>query len=208
MSILLHFGKAFLLGIAIAAPVGPIGMMCIRRTLEFGFIGALAVGIGASSADAVYAIIATLGLSTISNFFVEKSHVIRLLGGTLLLCLACYELRKNNVIIKEKAENGRATIKSTPIAVFFLTLTNPMTILPFLAVFSNMAAETFSLPEAIASIAGIFSGTLTWWMILGGIILKLQQKLPDMWIKRVKYVSIIILVIFGCFFILKGLKGI
>ena len=206
MSILSSFFKAFLLGLAIAAPVGPIGMLCIRRTLQFGFVGAVAVGIGASCADSLYAAIATLGLSTVSDFFMEKSRYIRLFGGTLLLCLAFREYRKSDVIVNKKTELDRTTIKNTPIAVFFLTLTNPMTILPLIGVFSSMASEHFSLIGAIATVAGIFFGTFTWWMMLGGIIIKLQKRLPDEWLKRAKYVSIFVLLGFGCFFLYEGLK--
>ena len=97
MSILLYLFKACMIGIAIAAPVGPIGMLCIKKTLELGIKGALLVGLGAALADSVYGLIAALGLTTVSNIMVTSSSALKLIGGIFLLYLA-YKEAKSSVV--------------------------------------------------------------------------------------------------------------
>lgn len=95
MSILAYFSQSFLIGFVIAASFGPIGMLCVRKTIEIGFAGALAVGLGAALADGFYGFIAGAGLTVISNFLLEKTDIIKLLGGLLLIYMAYKESKSN-----------------------------------------------------------------------------------------------------------------
>jgi len=189
MSILFPLIKAWMLGIAIAAPIGPIGMLCIRKTLEFGLLGAIAVGIGAAIADSIYGFIVVLGLTIVANFLLEKVIFIKILGGIFLLYLAYKEIKtlpNSTVNIGKNKALGKLTAE-----VFFLTLTNPMT--------------GSSTVEAFAMVIGIFLGSMTWWLILGTIVLKIKHKLPGSWINYIRYLSAVILSLFGVMAVGSGL---
>ena len=111
MSILLYLFKAWMIGIAIAAPVGPIGMLCIKKTLELGIKGALLVGLGAAFADSVYGLIAALGLTAVSHIMISGSGALKLIGGIFLLYLAYKEAKSgvasNEAKVSEKSEQGK-----------------------------------------------------------------------------------------------------
>ena len=206
MSILFPLIKAWMLGIAIAAPIGPIGMLCIRKTLEFGLLGAIAVGIGAAIADSIYGFIVVLGLTIVANFLLEKVIFIKILGGIFLLYLAYKEIKtlpNSTVNIGKNKALGKLTAE-----VFFLTLTNPMTILSFIAIFASITSINragSSTVEAFAMVIGIFLGSMTWWLILGTIVLKIKHKLPGSWINYIRYLSAVILSLFGVMAVGSGL---
>lgn len=209
MSILFCFTKAWLIGFAIAAPIGPIGMLCIKKTLEFGFAGTIGVAIGASCADSIYGTIAALGLSSISNFLINQILWIKIIGGILLLYLAYYELKKNCIILNNNKNYTECNIvtRKLPITVFFLTLTNPMTILTFIGIFSSLTIKQLTFVESIMTIIGIFSGTMSWWLTLGCIIINLQKRISDTWISRIRYISVSILAGFGFFSLFGAIIG-
>lgn len=197
------FLKACFIGLAIAAPVGPIGMLCIRKTLEFGFLGTISVGLGAALADGAYGAIAALGLSAISQFLLAKMALIKIIGGLFLVLLA-YKEFKSNPFIKSIATTNVASFKLV-IEVFFLTLSNPMTILAFIGVFASLNATPTNNFEAINMILGIIVGSIFWWLVLGFAVIKIKHKLPEKWLYRIKYISSIILAGFGVIAIISGL---
>jgi putative LysE/RhtB family amino acid efflux pump len=203
MSILLYLLKAWVIGIAVAAPVGPIGMLCIKKTLDLGIRGGLLVGLGAALADSTYGLIAALGLSAISHILLDKAHIIQLLGGLFLLYLA-YKEAKSEMPNKGTHVTTKHAIKLVS-KVFLLTITNPMTILSFIAIFASIGGETASAVESVAMVVGIFLGSMTWWCILGSVIVKLHHKLPKSWLERIKWISCFILAGFGAFSILGTL---
>lgn len=203
MSILFCLIKAWLIGVAIAAPVGPIGMLCIRKTLELGVKGALLVGLGAALADGCYGVIAALGLSAISHFLLQKVLVIKIIGGVFLLYLAHKEIKSTNSSTKGLLKNKtNLQLVST---IFFLTLTNPMTILSFIGIFASISGGPTTTMESLSMVLGIFLGSMSWWLILGGVVVKIKHKLPDIWLERIKYFSALVLAGFGVFAIIGGL---
>ena len=184
------------MGITIAAPVGPIGMLCINKTLERGLIGACLVGLGASLADAVYGSITAFGLNTISKFLLENIKIIRIVGGIILLFLAYKELRSTSSSQKLQIE-ADSYFKWVGI-VFLLTLSNPMTILTFIGIFSGFTdVVATNLSDSLSIILGIFLGSMTWWMFLGTLITFLQKKISDKWIAKIKYIASAVLALFG-----------
>ncbi len=205
MSILLCFIKAWMIGIAIAAPVGPIGMLCIRKTLELGLIGALAVGLGAAIADSIYGVIAVTGLTALSHFLLEKTVAIKIVGGLFLGYLAYKEMKSET---SPKIASAKShSVSRLIVEIFFLTLTNPMTILSFIGIFASIGGGPTGIIESLAMVLGIFLGSMTWWLILGGVILKIKHKLPETWIHRIKYLSAVILAGFGIFAVYSGLQA-
>jgi putative LysE/RhtB family amino acid efflux pump len=199
MSVLLYFIKSLIIGVAIAAPVGPIGMLCIRKTLELGFIGAIAVGIGAALADSIYGLVAATGLTIISQFLIEHAVIIKIVGGIFLLYLAFRELTVANASVAVSNTNKEFT--KLAIAVFFLTLTNPMTILSFIGIFASIGGESsISITESIVMVIGIFVGSMLWWMILGASITKAKRYFSERHLNWIKYFAASIL---GCFGIIS-----
>lgn len=187
--------KAWMVGVAIAAPVGPIGMLCIRKTLELGFLGTIAVGLGAALADSIFGFIAGLGLTAISHFLLEKVAVIKIIGGIFLFYLAYKEVRSEP--ISSKISIQHKTLSKVAVEIFLLTLTNPMTILCFIGIFSTIGGGGNSIVELSTIVLGVFLGSMTWWLVLGFIIVKIKHKLPEMWINRIRYISAAILAGFG-----------
>lgn len=197
-----YFAKAWTIGIAIAAIVGPIGMLFIRKTLEVGIKGAIAVGLGATFADGVYGVIAALSLSAISHFLLEQSLYLKLGGGLFLLYLSYQDLKSDMGPEAAKTKNKKPF--GLGIEVFFLTLANPITIASFLAIFAGISVGPTSLIESFMMALGVLIGSLTWWIILGGLLLKIRHKIPQEWLCRIKYVSALILGTFGILAIVSG----
>jgi threonine/homoserine/homoserine lactone efflux protein len=181
------FLKGMVLGFSIAAPVGPIGILCIRKTLQYGRLSGLFSGLGAAVADAIYAVIAAFGLTFIANFLLAGQFWLGLIGGIFLLYLGW-----KTFIAKPIAQSktiAHTTLWNDFISTFFLTITNPMTILSFLAIFaglglSNVQGDYF---QASALVFGVFVGSAIWWLSLSeGVTLfrkKVSQKVMT-WINR------------------------
>lgn len=201
MDSLFYFFKAWVMGIAIAAPVGPIGMLCIRKTLEFGLRGTLTVGLGAALGDSIYGFIAAVGLTAVSHFLLSKMAFLKIIGGIFLLYLAYKEIKtkssSSDIVLKKDKGFMREVSE-----VFFLTLINPMTILTFLSVFASIGKGSETYLESLIMMGGVFLGSMTWWLILGGVILKIKHLLPEIWISRIRYISAMILAGFGIFALL------
>lgn len=205
MSILLYLFKAWMIGIAIAAPIGPIGMLCIKKTLELGIKGALLVGLGAALADSVYGLIAALGLTAVSHIMISSSGALKLIGGVFLLYLA-YKEAKSGPASNEAHVSAKSRFKLVS-EVFFLTITNPMTILSFVGIFASIGVGSSSTLESITMVVGIFLGSMTWWCVLGTVITKIQHKLPKICLERIKWISCFILASFGLVAIFSSLMN-
>lgn len=206
MDLLIAFFKAWMIGFAIAAPVGPIGVLCIKKTLELGFYGTMAVGLGAASADALYGLIAATGLTALSGFLLTNTGGIKILGGILLLCIAYKEEHHkiNTIIVHQLAKH--TDFCKLYSEVVFLTLTNPLTIISYIGVFVSIGgASKCSICHILAIVGGIFSGALMWWIILGSMIISVRGKIPDTWLKNIRYLSAAIIGGFGIWTLLSGL---
>ncbi|MDP1723892.1 MAG: LysE family transporter [Alphaproteobacteria bacterium] len=204
MSILFYLLKSWLIGVAIAAPVGPVGMLCIRKTLELGFIGTIAVGLGAALADSIYAFIAATGITSVSDFLLDNELYIKILGGIFLLFLAFKELKNSSKLPTEIHDKGKKAVKLI-YSVFFLTLTSPMTILSFIAIFASIGGSDINHNLSLWMVLGVSLGSLSWMLMLGFIITKTKHFLSETWIYRIRYVSAIILGGFGVWAIYSGL---
>lgn len=159
MEDMMIFLRAFLIGISIAAPVGPIGVLCIRRTLSSGRLAGFLSGLGAASADMVYGAVAAFGLTVITNLLVENAFWLQLIGGLFLLYLGArtfFEKPSNRA-----AKAGQGGMFKMYLSTFFLTITNPLTIISFAAIFAGtMLGKTMGSP--IVMVAGVFAGSAAW----------------------------------------------
>ncbi len=195
--------KGFVIGLSIAAPVGPIGVLCIRRTLAEGRASGLVSGLGAATADALYGCLAGFGLTAISNFLTAQQVWFHAIGGMFL----CYLGIKT--FLSRPAEQAAPAKKNGVIgsygSTFILTLTNPMTILSFIAIFAGLGLGSISRDYTSASllVAGVFIGSGLWWFVLSTIVSLFQKKLSYRGLQRVNRISGIVITGFGLIAILS-----
>jgi threonine/homoserine/homoserine lactone efflux protein len=191
------FLRGLLLGLSIAAPVGPIGVLCIRRTLTGGRALGLVSGVGAATADAVYGCVAGFGLTFISDVLVGHQMWIRLIGGLFLCYLGIKALLAKPA--EQPALAGGQGFAGAYASTFLLTLTNPMTILSFAAVFASLGiAETGGdYGAAGILVLGVFAGSALWWFILSGGVSLLRERFTLRALRWVNVLSGLIVLVFG-----------
>ena len=197
------------LGFAIAAPVGPIGVLCIRRTLAEGRVVGLFTGLGAATADATYGAVAAFGVSAITSILVSQRLWIHLLGALFLAWLGLRTaLARPNVTrlaarldaapeaTDPKAPRGLLAAWASTVA---LTLTNPTTILSFAAVFAGLGLAGTSYAAAGLTVVGVFLGSALWWVILSGGVNLLRARFDARAMRWVNVVSGLLLLGFAVF---------
>jgi threonine/homoserine/homoserine lactone efflux protein len=189
--------KGLIIGFSIAAPVGPIGVLCIRRTLAEGRLSGLVSGLGAATADAFYGCIAGFGLTFISSFLVSQQTWLRLVGG-IFLCYLGIRTFLAQPAVQAAYERGNS-LPGAYASTLFLTLTNPMTILSFAAIFAGLglASAPGSYASAAVLVLGVFSGSALWWLLLSGGVSLLRGRFTPGSLRWVNRVSGIIIAGFG-----------
>jgi len=197
-TLLNFFAKGTAIGLSIAAPVGPIGVLCIRRTLAQGRGAGLACGLGAATADAIYGAIAGFGLTAISSFLVSQSSWLNLGGGMFLCYLGAMTILRAPV--SQAPASGVDDLGSAFASTLALTLTNPMTILSFVAVFAGFGlARSPSYASAATLVAGVFIGSAGWWLLLTATVARLRRRVSDAWMRTINRLSGGIIVAFGLY---------
>ncbi len=199
------FIKGIAIGFAIAAPVGPIGILCIRRTLLNGMSSGLASGTGAALADSFYGAVAAFGLTAIAEFMRQYTTAIQLIGGIFLLYLSIQTLLKkpytaNEITEAKKHVHTPREIVEDFTSTFLLTLTNPATIISFVAIFAGLGMVTseshMDYMLAGAMVAGVFLGSLVWWCILSAGIGLVRHRLDH---KALRFANVVSAFIIGGF---------
>ncbi len=192
--------KGVLLGFSIAAPVGPIGVLCIRRTLERGRLNGFVTGIGAATADALYGAVAAFGLTMIIQLLTGLQLWLRLVGGAFLVYLGVAAFRR---AVPAAAPGGTGAGARSLLAAYgstvLLTLSNPATILSFLTIFAGagVASSAHTVEAAAFLVAGVFTGSCLWWLILSGLVGWLGARLGPQVLAWVNRAAGGALVIFG-----------
>ncbi|MGE5174431.1 MAG: LysE family translocator [Betaproteobacteria bacterium] len=186
----IFFLKGLIIGFVIAAPVGPIGVLCARRTLMFGRRAGFFSGMGAATADAIYGFVAASGLTLVSNLLVGHNVFLRLVGGSLLCILGVKAL----VTDPDPKRDFPKTLKKFAgmySSTFILTLTNPMTIFSFAAVFAGfgLAGVKGSVFSAGVLVLGVFLGSALWWLFLVGIFTIFRRRFLSHHLRWVNFIS-------------------
>jgi len=180
--------RGFVLGFTIAAAVGPISLLVIRRTLSEGRVVGLASGMGVATADATYGAIAAFGLGAITQALVDARHVLGLVGGFFLLWLAWKTARAephDPALVRAR----RGGLAGAYLSILGLTLTNPMTILSFGALFAGLGV-TGSGPGGAALITlGVLLGSGAWWVVLTSAVSLVRTRITTSWIRRINVAS-------------------
>ncbi len=191
------FLRGLVIGFSIAAPVGPIGVLCIRRTLAEGQLYGLVSGLGAATADAMYGCVAAFGLTFVSSFLIGHKLWLSLIGGLFLLYLGIKTLLSKPAEDAAKAE-GKGLLGSY-VSTFLLTLTNPMTILSFVAIFAalGLGSASGSYASALILVLGVFCGSALWWLLLSGGVGLFRNKFNARGLLWVNRISGVIITLFG-----------
>jgi threonine/homoserine/homoserine lactone efflux protein len=189
------FGQSLLIGLSIAAPVGPIGLLTIQRTLQFGSAAGLATGLGAAAADAVYGAVGAYGVTTLIQALTAARLPLAIGGGVFLLWMA-WSIWRAPVARQAAQVSGGSALTRCFAGTFVLTLSNPATILSFIAVFGAMAGRTAVTSPAVM-VGGVLLGSALWWLLLSTVVGRLRERFDAHWRRRVNLVSALVLAAFA-----------
>jgi len=184
--------KGLAVGFSIAAPVGPIGLLCIRRTLSGSWRLGLATGMGAATADMVYGLVAAVGLTAVTEVLVGARQPLQFAGGAALILLGLMLLRGEAA--RESTDASSTGLAAAYATTFLLTLANPATILSFAAVMAGLGAMT-ATGQTVVLVAGVFVGSALWWLALCTAVNLVRHRLPEMvlvWINRASGAAIML----------------
>lgn len=203
---LLMFPRGVLIGFSIAAPVGPIGVLCIRRTLADGRWVGLATGLGAATADAIYGGVAGFGITVVSSLLLGHQTWIRLIGGLFLCYLGTKTFRAEPA--EDAASSGGSGLLRAYGSAVALTLTNPTTILSFAAIFAGLGAGAGShaVSGAALLVLGVLLGSALWWVFLTHIMATVRARVTTRHLRWINRLSGAILGGFGLLAFISLLK--
>ena len=170
--------KGIIVGLSVSIPLGPMGVLCVQRTLNKGRISGLMSGLGAATADAIYAFIAAFGLTYVINFLEEQQFYLQLIGGIFILYLGIRIFYSNPATQMRKSRKKRRRLHEDFLSVLFLTLSNPLAVFLFLAVFAgvNLLKESEKTINLIIIVGGIFFGASLWWFLLSTFVARFRKK--------------------------------
>ena len=186
MTLLFLKGLAF--GFVLAATVGPMWVLCFRRTVAYGALTGFVSGMGIAVADGLYGAVAAFGLTAISGFLLRYSFWIGLVGGIFLVYLGIRTLLSRPSANAETAKP--ASLAQAFLSTLGLTLANPPTILAFVAIFSGLGlAASADYPAAAMVAAGVFFGSAAWWVVLAAAGSTLRDRLGPRLLHAINLVS-------------------
>jgi threonine/homoserine/homoserine lactone efflux protein len=202
MTSVLLFLKSLMIGVAIAAPVGPIGILCIQRTLTYGKRIGFLSGLGAATADALFGLIAVMGLTMVSGFLLDHQFWIQLWGGVFLLLLG-WKTFTSQPAVKLLGESDINSSVKGFVSVFLLTLTNPMTIFAFIAIFGVFrVAGSEDFVTVLTVVSGVFTGSALWWWGLALISGWIGSRIGSVSLRMINRAAGIVLTIFSVLFLI------
>jgi len=198
--------QGFFLGVVIAAPVGPIGLLCIRRTLEHGPAVGLATGMGAAVADTIFGAMAAFGISTAVTFLSGHELMFRLIGGVFMLAIAIRLFRDPPVPADNESEAANPpTSLGGFVTGLTLTLTNPITLFAFLALLAGIGLGS-NLGEfnALTLVVGVFCGSASWWLTLCSGVALVRHRISEDRLMLINRGTAVALVLFGAWAVMSS----
>lgn len=185
------------MGLIVSVPLGPVGVMCIQRTINRGLKSGIVSGTGAAAADTFYAIIATFGLGYIVNFIEKERYWIQIIGAIILILISIKIFYTNPVVEFRNNKNKKSSPTEEFLSVFFITLSNPTVFFVFLALMASFKIVTSQSNyfSALMVIAGIFSGAFFWWYVLSHLVNRFRNKIgikKIWWLNKIMAVLIFI----------------
>lgn len=202
--------QGYLLGLSVAAPIGPINILCIQRTLALGPSHGIATAMGCAGADGTYAALAALGVSTLSAFLIDNALIFRLLGAAILAYLGIRALQRGAAKGAGSSEKSAAAFFGGVASAYTLTITNPMTIILFAGLIAGVGLEAIAGGGAAAPaliVAGVFLGTFSW---MGGLVListAMRARAGDALLDRANRLGALILFGFAIWLVASAIAG-
>lgn len=201
--------KGFIIGVIVSAPLGPVGVLCIQRTLNKGRWYGFVTGIGAALSDICYALFTGYGMSFVFDYVNKNLFYLQLLGSIMLLIFGIYTFRSNPVRSIRPASTNKGTYFHNFITAFFVTLSNPLIIFLFIGLFARFAfvGQGVLLFEAFAGYLAIAVGALAWWLGITYFVNKVRRQfnLRGIWIlNRIIGSIVAVVAVLGLVFTLMG----
>jgi len=186
--LLAFFLKGIVVGVVIAVPVGPVGVMCVRRTILEGKLSGFASGLGAATADAVFGVIAGFGLTAVSDWLIDYQQWLRVVGGCYLLYIGGSAFAAEPPRELESGNDPEGLLRDF-FSTFVLAVTNPITVLAFLGIFAaiGLGGTQATFGHAAILVLGVWSGSLLWWLMLSfgmGLVRHSIEPRHFAWISR------------------------
>lgn len=209
------FIKSVTIGFSIAAPVGPIGLLCIQRSLSRGFRSGFATGLGAAGADTLYGLLGALGIAGIATALPGLSAFLKIAGGAFLMWLAFAIARERPApLTTAAAVVPRTSLARDFFTTFGLTLSNPMTIVSFIGVFAALGPLSSTgvgtagtgWQTVAPMVAGVFVGSAAWWLCLSSATAAAGKKMPASFMQTIGRLSALVIGIFGAVQLATGLR--
>ena len=198
--------RGIILGFTIAAAVGPISLLVIRRTIAEGRVVGLASGMGVATADATYGAIAAFGLGAITDILVGGQRILGLVGGVFLLWLA-WRTARAEPTEPATTPDRRDGLAGAYLSILALTLTNPMTILAFAALFAGLDIAPGDVAGAASLTLGVFLGSSAWWFVLTMAVGALRPRVTKTWLGRINVASGVVIGLFALIAIGTAIRG-
>ncbi len=191
--------RGIIIGLSIAATVGPMSTLCIQRTVQKGHLYGLVSGLGIATADGVYGSVAGFGLTVVANFLVSQQVWIRLVGGIFLVYLGISTMLSRPPERAAATQSRASGLLGAYSSLLLLTLTNPLTILSFAAIFAGLGVAGASKGALTAALVvlGVFCGSALWWCMLTWVISRVRGKFTPTWMLWLNRVSGCIIAVFG-----------
>lgn len=186
------------IGFAIAAPIGPVGLMCIRKALADGRPAAWMAGLGAALADTVFGAVVGLSLGAVSHFLADFGTVLKLLGGLFLVGIGLHTWRQAAVALETEEAKGPGAWRDF-LSTFAITITNPGTMMGVAGVFVGLgaAAQPVGLAQSWQLVAGVFVGSALWWAVLTEMTILVRARFTPERMRTFNHVSGALLMLLG-----------
>ena len=199
--------KGFLLGLLVSIPLGPVGALCIQRTIGKGYRSGLLGGLGAACADLIYALIAGFGISVVVDLLLQARMWIQIGGAVIFMLLAYKVFNTNPAIQARKSRNQRRRPLEDFITTFLLTFSNPTPVFIFMAAFAGFVfSEEVNHRNIILSIIGVFAGCLAWWVALISIVNLFRNKIRLRHLLMVNRITGIIVFVFAVILLVEAFR--
>jgi threonine/homoserine/homoserine lactone efflux protein len=210
MDYLLLIGGGFLIGMIVAAPIGPVNVICIRRTLAYGPVNGFLSGLGAAIGDGIFAIIAAFGLTAAAQLIEGYTVPLKVIGGSMLIAFGIHIFNADVSALRDEAglpirDAGSKSLIRTALSTFALTMTNPATMFGFAALFTGLGTlaggRDATFLGASITVAAVVAGSAAWWLLVTTVTGLLHRKITALTMHRINEISGIVVAGFGLFVI-------
>lgn len=185
-------------GVVFSAPVGPVNILCVQRAFRGGFFSGLAAGLGAATADTFFAAVSAFGVTAVSGFVEGHSTWLQAIGGLFLVIFGLRIANAHPHLDDEAPEP--ASLVSTTVATFGMTITNPATVLGFLALFGSLGTLAPREGDWLGAgffVIGVAAGAASWWLLVASLVAVLRDRMTDATLHRINRFAGGLLVLFG-----------